>query len=377
MCIRDSEGSVRTLDDLRQIVIERRDGGPVRVGDVAQVRIGSLTRYGTVTQDGREEAVQGLVLGLRGANAQQVVDGVRAKLAELAPTLPPGVTTQVFYDRGSLVERAVGTVSKALAEAIVLVLILLVLFLGNLRAALVVALILPLAALATFILMRQFGMSANLMSLGGLAIAIGMLVDAAVVVVENIVTHLAHAQSDSGTRLPRLHIVYRAVREVTLPVVSGIVIIILVFLPLLTLQGLEGKLFIPVALSIVFALAASLVLSLTVIPVLASYLLGKVGHEDPWLVRLAIRLYTPLLEWSLAHGRSVVVGALVALAATAGVYTLIGKTFMPGMDEGDLIMQLEKLPSISLEPVSYNNFTPPTSGPGAISGGGAALKKNK
>ena len=343
------EGSVRTLDDLRQIVIERRDGGPVRVGDVAQVRIGSLTRYGTVTQDGREEAVQGLVLGLRGANAQQVVDGVRAKLAELAPTLPPGVTTQVFYDRGSLVERAVGTVSKALAEAIVLVLILLVLFLGNLRAALVVALILPLAALATFVLMRQFGMSANLMSLGGLAIAIGMLVDAAVVVVENIVTHLAHAQSDSGTRLPRLHIVYRAVREVTLPVVSGIVIIILVFLPLLTLQGLEGKLFIPVALSIVFALAASLVLSLTVIPVLASYLLGKVGHEDPWLVRLAIRLYTPLLEWSLAHGRSVVVGALVALAATAGVYTLIGKTFMPGMDEGDLIMQLEKLPSISLE----------------------------
>lgn len=344
-----TEGSVRTEEDLRQIVIERRDGGPVRVGDVARVRIGSLTRYGTVTQDGRGEAVEGLVLGLRGANARQVVDSVRAKLVELAPSLPPGVTTQVFYDRGSLVERAVGTVSKALGEAIVLVLVLLVLFLGNLRAALVVALILPLAALGTFVLMQRFGMSANLMSLGGLAIAIGMLVDAAVVVVENIVTHLAHAQAHDGARLPRLHVVYRAVREVTVPVVSGIVIIILVFLPLLTLQGLEGKLFIPVALSIVFALATSLLLSLTVIPVLASYLLGKVGHGDPWLVRLALRLYRPVLDWSLAHARVVIVMALLALGATIALYSLIGKTFMPGMDEGDIIMQLEKLPSISIE----------------------------
>ncbi len=344
-----TEGSVRTEEDLRQIVIERRDSGPVRVGDVAQVRIGSLTRYGTVTQDGRGEAVEGLVLGLRGANARQVVDSVRAKLAELAPSLPPGVTTQVFYDRGSLVERAVGTVSKALGEAIVLVLVLLVLFLGNLRAALVVALILPLAALGTFVLMQRFGMSANLMSLGGLAIAIGMLVDAAVVVVENIVTHLAHAQGHDGAKLPRLHIVYRAVREVTVPVVSGIVIIILVFLPLLTLQGLEGKLFIPVALSIVFALATSLLLSLTVIPVLASYLLGKVGHGDPWLVRVALRLYRPVLDWSLAHARVVIALALLALGVTVALYTLIGKTFMPGMDEGDVIMQLEKLPSISIE----------------------------
>lgn len=351
-----TEGSIRTEEDLRQIVIERREAGPVRVGDVAQVRIGSLTRYGAVTQDGRGEAVEGLVLGLRGANARQVVDSVRAKLAELAPGLPPGVTTQVFYDRGSLVERAVATVSKALAEAIVLVLVLLVLFLGNLRAALVVALILPLAALATFVLMQRFGMSANLMSLGGLAIAIGMLVDAAVVVVENIVTHLAHAQAQEGARLPRLHVVYRAVREVTVPVVSGIVIIILVFLPLLTLQGLEGKLFIPVALTIVFALAASLLLSLTVIPVLASYLLGKVGHGEPWLVRVSLRLYRPVLDWSLAHARSVIAVALGALGVTVVLYTLIGKAFMPGMDEGDIIMQLEKLPSISLEQTAVTDL---------------------
>jgi cobalt-zinc-cadmium resistance protein CzcA len=201
-----AEGAVRTLDELRAVVIGTRDGVPTRVGDVAEVRIGSLTRYGTVTQDGKAEAVQGLVLGLRGANAQQVVDSVRARLKELEPVLPVGVSTEIFYDRGALVERAVATVSKALAEAIVLV--LLVLFLGNLRAALVVALILPLSALATFILVRRFGMSANLMSLGGLAIAIGMLVDAAVVV-ENVVTHLAQARKQDAAVLPRLHVIYR------------------------------------------------------------------------------------------------------------------------------------------------------------------------
>ena len=185
-----------------------RDGGVIRVGDVATVRIGSLTRYGSVTKDGIGEAVQGLVLGLRGANARVVVEGVRAKLEDLKPQLPPGVTIQVFYDRSSLVERAVGTVSKALLEAIALVLILLLLFLGDWRAALVVALSLPFSALATFILMRQFGLSANLMSLGGLAIAIGMLIDAAVVVVENIVSELSHNRNSE--KLPFIHMVYRA-----------------------------------------------------------------------------------------------------------------------------------------------------------------------
>lgn len=342
-----AEGAVKTLEDLAAIVVARRDGQVVRVGDVATVRLGSLTRYGAVTRDGRGEAAQGLVLGLRGANAQQVVQGVRAKLAEIQKTLPPGVRIEVFYDRGHLVERAVGTVARALGEAIVLVLILLLLFLGNLRAALVVALTLPLAALATFILMRLAGMSANLMSLGGLAIAIGMLVDAAVVVVENVVTHLA--QRPPGSPVPLLHLVYRAVREVALPVASGIAIIVIVFLPLLTLQGLEGKLFIPVALAIVFALSASLLLALTVIPVASSFLLTRVGHSDPWLPRKLSALYRPLLSWALAHQKPVVVTALVLLTATAVVYTRIGKTFMPTMDEGDLIMQLVKLPSISLE----------------------------
>jgi cobalt-zinc-cadmium resistance protein CzcA len=345
------EGSVRTLDDLRAILIpDPHTAHPphvTRVGDVAEVRVGSLTRYGFVTRGGKEEAVEGLVLGLRGANARTVVEGVRAKLAEIATALPPGVTTKIFYDRGALVDRAIGTVARALAEAILLVVVLLLAFLGNLRAAIAVACVLPLAALVTFILMSAFGMSANLMSLGGLAIAIGMLVDAAVVVVENVESQLG---DPAGAKLPFLHRIYRAVREVTEPVVSGMAIIVIVFLPLLTLQGLEGKLFIPVALTIVFALSGSLLLSLTVIPVLTSYLLKPTsGHHEPWLPRQAMRLYEPLLAWSLANSRKVITTAVAALVATVAAFFLLGKAFMPTMDEGDILMQLAKLPSISLE----------------------------
>ena len=342
-----SEGSVLNLSDLQAIVVTMKDGVPIRLGNLAEVKLGTATRYGAVTKDGQSEAVQGLVLGLAGANAQKVVEGVRKKLAELQPTLPQGVTTKVFYDRASLVTKAVGAVSAALLEATVLVIVLLVLFLGNIRAALTVALVLPLAALMTFILMRFFGMSANLMSLGGLAIAIGMLVDAAVVVVENIVQRLA--TDPTAGKLPRLHTIYRAVREVAVPVTSGILIIITVFLPLLTLQGLEGKFFVPVALTIVFALAASLVLSLTVIPVMASYLLREVKHEEPWLPRKLLALYEPALAWGLQRQR-LVAGVAVGMLFLAGVvYTQVGKTFMPTMDEGDLIVGIEKLPSVSLE----------------------------
>ena len=340
-----AEGAIRSLDDVRAIVVRARDATVVRVGDVAEVRLGSLTRYGAVTKSGQGEAVEGLVLGLRGANAQAVVAGVKARLAEIAPSLPPGVSVEPFYDRSSLVSRAVHTVAKALVEAIVLVLVLLLAFLGNLRAALVVALMLPLSALATFILMRFFGLTANLMSLGGLAIAIGMLVDAAVVVVENVETQLC-ASSD---RLPLLHLIYRAAREVAVPVASGIIIIIIVFLPLLTLEGLEGKMFGPVALSIVFALSSSLLLSLTVVPVLASFLLQRGHAHEPWLVRKLNAAYGRVLSAALANGRPLAIGAVAVLIATAGAYALLGKAFMPTMDEGDLIMQLEKLPSIGFD----------------------------
>lgn len=342
-----TEGSVQNLDDMRAIVVAEKDGVPTRLGEVAEVRIGTMTRYGVVTQDGKDEAVEGLVLGLAGANAQEVVKGVTTKLAEIQPTLPKGVTLKVFYNRAALVDKAVGTVAKALLEATVLVLVLLGLFLGNVRAALTVALVLPLSALITFMLMRWFGMSANLMSLGGLAIAIGLLVDGAVVVVENVVQRLAH--DPTAGKLPRLHIIYRAVREVAVPVTAGILIIITVFLPLLTLQDLEGKFFVPVALTIVFALAGSLLLSLTVIPVLASFLLKEVKHEDPWLVRKLQAWYEPLLEKALGNQRQVVIAALILLLAAGAVYTQVGKTFMPTMDEGDIIVGIEKLPSISLE----------------------------
>ncbi len=339
-------GGIASLEDLRQIGVKAVNGVVVTVGDVARVELGEMTRYGAVTQNGRGEAVQGLVIGLKGVNAGELIKNVKAKLAEIQATLPKGVTVSVFYDRAQLVDRAVGTVSTALLEAAVLVVILLILFLGNLRAAVVVALILPLSVLATFVLMRQFGLSANLMSLGGLAIAIGLLVDAAVVV-ENVVAHLAHdPENTSETPLQR---VLWATQEVASPVTSGIAIIAIVFLPLLTLQGLEGKLFTPVALTIVFALAASLLLALTVIPVLASLLLKQSAHTDPWLLRRAQALYTPLLDRALAKPKIVYATAGVLMLAAVGVYPLIGKTFMPTMDEGDILVQLEKLPSISLE----------------------------
>ncbi|HNV88599.1 MAG TPA: CusA/CzcA family heavy metal efflux RND transporter [Methylotenera sp.] len=342
-----SEGAFKTIDDVKDTVIRSDNGVPVRIADIAEVRIGELTRYGAVTSNGKGEAVEGLVLGLRGANARDVVEGVRAKLAEIAPTLPKGVTTYVFYDRGNLVERAVNTVNKALMEAVVLVIILLVLFLGNLRAALTIACILPLSVLSTFLLMKHFGMSANLMSLGGLAIAIGMLVDSAVVVVENIVSHMAHAPKKHVSS--KLSIILAAMREVSLPVSAGIVIIITVFLPLLTLEGLEGKLFSPVAMTIIFALAGSLALSLTVIPVLASFLINDRHEEEPWLVRKLGAIYAPALQKAMRNSKKMIVAALVLLVLTGLAYTQIGKTFMPVMDEGDIIIGVEKLPSITLQ----------------------------
>ena len=341
-----AEGRIKTLDDVRSIVVDANGHEAIRVSDVAQVRIGALTRYGAVSKNGVEEAVTGVVLSLRGANARQTVQAIEAKLADMAPSLPPGVHLDVFYNRGHLVNKAVETVFHALSESIFLVILLLLLFLGNLRAAVVVAIVLPLSALFTFILMHAMNMSANLMSLGGLAIAIGMLVDAAVVVVENLITHLANEKT--AQRLPRLHVIYCATAEVASSVTSGILIIIIVFLPLLTLQGLEGKLFTPVALTIVFALSGSLLLSLTIIPVTASYLLKKVSHDEPWLPRILQQLYQPALSWCLDNTKKVftVVGSLLLVTLLA--FGQIGSTFMPNMDEGDVILQVEKLPSITL-----------------------------
>ncbi|MEY9387419.1 cobalt-zinc-cadmium resistance protein CzcA [Bradyrhizobium japonicum] len=337
------EGSIRGVDDIRSIVVDTRDGIPIRVSDVAHVRIGALSRYGAVTADGRGETVEGLVLGLRGANAGQLVRDVRARIAELQPSLPKSVSINVFYDRSHLVNRAVGTVVRALGEATVLVIVLLLLFLGNWRASLVIALSLPLAIVIALIAMRAVGMSANLMSLGGLAIAIGMLIDALVVVVENIVGNLS--KHDLGRATPLIHIVFRSVCEVLQPVASGVLIIIIVFVPLLTLQGLEGKLFVPVALAIIFALAGSLLLALTVVPVATSFMLKSASHGDPLLIRAAQSVYAPALN----NERKVIAAALIGLIAAGFAYTKLGKTFMPTMDEGDVIVSVETLPSVNLD----------------------------
>ena len=339
-----AEGAIRTLDDLRAVVLHSERGHVVRVADVAEVRFGALTRYGAVTGNGRGETVEGLVLGLRGANAAQVVEGVQARLDEIAPTLPAGMRIETFYDRSHLIERAVRTVSKALFEAIVLVLVVLALFLGNARAAIAVAVSLPLAALATFVAMKYTGITANLMSLGGLAIAIGMLVDAAVVVVENVEAHLAR---DPGS--DRTSIILEACREVMVPVVSGVLIITVVFVPLLSLEGLEGKLFGPVALAIVFALSSSLILSLTVVPVLCALLLRQGVHTSSALMNWLEPRYRRLLEWALTHARAVFFAAGLGLVSAVAVFLVVGRAFMPVLDEGDIIVQLEKLPSIGLE----------------------------
>ncbi len=400
-----SEGAIKNLADVRNIVIKTQTSQQntnltdvIHIGDVAKVKLGSLTRYGAVTKNGKDEAVEGLILGLRGANAKTVISGIKTKLAEIQKTLPEGLEIKPFYDRSQLVERAVTTVSKSLVEAICLVLILLLAFLGNLRAALVVAIMLPLSALSTFILMNYFGLSANLMSLGGLAIAIGMLVDAAVVVVENVETHMVlhkqHLQDLSNAsnfhEKPKkifgnlveksqnktnkdnnennsekiaeqifkfLQLVLNSTKEVCVPVASGILLIIIVFLPLLTLQDLEGKMFSPVALTIVFALSSSLVLSLTVVPVLSSWLFFKESqqidkiHREPFLVQKLNAIYEKVLNSALQenNGKKYIFSAIFLLLISAVVFTFLGKSFMPVMDEGDMILQLEKLPSISLD----------------------------
>ncbi|RAI35967.1 CusA/CzcA family heavy metal efflux RND transporter, partial [Rhodoplanes elegans] len=349
-----SEGRIRTLDDVRNTIVTVRGGSVVRVGDVADVRFGALARNGVVTADATGEAVWGMVLGLRGANARTVVDGVKARLATLAPQLPEGTRVVIFYDRSELIGKAVWTVQKVLLEAIALVVVMLLLFLGNLRSALVVSLILPLAVLATFAVMRQLGWSANIMSLGGLAIAIGLLVDCAVVVVENVEHRLSTVEKpDLATRL---RLTLEATREVAVPLVSGVAIIIVVFMPLLALQGLEGRLFSPVALTIVVALVAALLLSLTIVPALSAHLLRAGAHADPWLVRKLHAAYDPVLAFVMRRPAVVFAAVALGIVAVAVVFPRIGGTFMPVMDEGTPVVTIRKFPTISVDEAAQTDL---------------------
>lgn len=337
-----TEGKYENIDSIKETVIKANANKVIYLQDIATINIGSLTRYGAVTKDG-EEATQGLIIALKNSNTAQVVTEVKNKLDTMQASLPYGTTINVFYDRSNLINTAISTITSALGQAVVLVIVLLAIFLGDIRSSVVVSLSLPMAALMTFILMKQFNLSANLMSLGGLVIAIGMLVDSSVVIVENIVNRLENNQN-----LPRLHVIFRACKEVATPVFSGTIIIIIVFSPLLMLSGLEGKLFSPVALTIVFAMLSALILSLTIIPILASFLLKNEEVKPPKLVLFLQKIYVKTLTNVANKPTALVLASLSVLIVSLVLFKDLGKSFMPVLDEGDIIVQLEKSPSISL-----------------------------
>jgi len=337
-----TEGKYENIESIKETVIKIIEKKVIQLQDIATINLGSLTRYGAVTKDG-EEATQGLIIALKNSNTAQVVTEVKNKLKTIESSLPQGTKINVFYDRSYLINTAISTITSALGQAVILVIVLLAIFLGDIRSSLVVSLSLPMAALMTFILMKQFDLSANLMSLGGLVIAIGMLVDSSVVIVENIVNRL-----ENNKNLPRLHVIFRACKEVSTPVFSGTIIIIIVFSPLLMLSGLEGKLFTPVALTIVFAMLSALILSLTIIPILASFLLKNEAVKPPRLVVFLQKHYIKTLTKTANKPGPLVLISLSTLIVSLVLFTNLGKSFMPVLDEGDIIVQLEKSPSISL-----------------------------
>jgi cobalt-zinc-cadmium resistance protein CzcA len=372
-------GLVRDVEDIEEIVLKESGGTPVYIRDVAQVKIGTAVRVGSVVKNGVTESVGGIVMMIRAGNAKEVVSRVKKRVAEINDRnmLPGGLKVVAYYDRSQLVDSALWTVGKVLIEGIVLVVVVLLLFLGDIRSSLVVVATLVLTPLVTFLAMNRVGLSANLMSLGGLAIAIGLMVDGSVVVVENAFAHLARK---AGTGESRIRIIYEAVIEVATPVIFGVGVIILVFLPLMTLVGMEGKMFSPLAFTIAIALAVSLVLSLTLTPVLSSYLLKvkppkrrraaaagartgddappEAGHadaphdeeaHDTWLVRTLKRPYMAMLHFAVANAKTTVLASLVALAASLSLLPFLGTAFIPEMKEGSLVPGINRVPNISLE----------------------------
>lgn len=340
-------GLLTSAQDIGEIVLKAEDGVPVYLRDVAQVVEAPAPRFGAVTRDG-EEVVLGMALARIGENAKDVVEAVKTKLDIVRDALPEGIVLKPIYERTDLVDKAVGTAVRALVEGALLVAIVLFLFLGELRSALVVVVTLPLAMLIAFIGMGQAGLSANLMSLAGLAIGIGMMVDGAVVMVENAFRIMAE-RLEHGGKVDRTSAVLAAAKEVANPIAFAITIIIVVFLPLFALEGLEGKMFKPMAFNIAFAMAGSMLLSLTLIPVLASMILKPRPERDTWLVARIKRGYQPLLAKALAHRKTVVIGAIGALAVSLALFPFLGKEFMPQLQEGSIMWRVTGIPSTSLD----------------------------
>ena len=348
-----SVGLIRDLDDIRNIVLKEKSGTPVHVGDVSEVRLGTEVRYGAMIKNGFTESVGGVVLMTSGGNAKEIVSRVKERVAEINAQhmIPGGLQIVPYYDRSHLVDAAIHTVSEVLGEGILFVVVVIVLYLGDIRSSLIVSSTLVLTPLLTFLVMNAIGLSANLMSLGGLAIAIGLMVDGSVVVVENIFAKLSHAREhhrDTGQHA-RDKIVLSAVAEVGTPVLFGVTIIILVFLPLMTLEGMEGKMFAPLAYTIALALGISLILSLTISPVLSSYLLKGGSERDTFVVRILRRPYDALLGWALSH-RRVTVAAIAGLFIFAiCLFPFLGTAFIPEMQEGTLSPNADRVPNISLD----------------------------
>ena len=340
-------GLVQDERDIGQIVLKASDGNPVYLRDVATIQQAPALRFGAVTRDGKE-VVLGMALSRIGTNAREVVENVQQKMETVVEALPDGVVINPIYSRTTLVDKAVDTATSALLEGAILVAIILFLFLGEVRSALVVIASLPLAMLIAFIFMDQFGLSANLMSLAGLAIGMGMMVDGAVVLTENAFRIMAERR-EKGETVNRTSAVLAAAREVINPIAFAILIIIVVFLPLFSLQGLEGKLFKPMAFNISFAMAGSLVLTLTLIPVLAALLLKPKEERDTRLMRWIKRGYQPLLGWALGNRGKVVGAAGGLLVLSLALFPFMGKEFMPQLQEGDIMWRVTSIPSTSLE----------------------------
>lgn len=339
-------GLIQNLDDIRSIVLKEVGATPVCIRDVAEVQFGEDVRYGAMIKGGYTESVGGIVMMVAAGNAKDIVERIKARVEEINSKgmLPDGLRIVPYYDRSELVDAALHTVSKVLIEGIVLVTVILFLFLGDLRSSAIVVATLILTPALTFLVMNQVGLSANLMSLGGLAIAIGLMVDGSVVVVENVFAKLGHARSQD-----RLRVVYEAVMEVGTPVIFGICIIILVFLPLMTLEGMEGKMFAPLAFTIAIALGISLILSLTLSPVLSSYLLKGGSEHDTFMLRMMKRPYTALLGLAMRNEWKTVAIALVAFVGAISLFPLLGTSFIPELKEGTVSPNMDRVPNISLD----------------------------
>lgn len=339
-------GIITSLKDLGNIIVKEEHGTPVYLKDIAELKFGPEVRLGAAVKDGKSEAVVGIVLMIRGGSGKEVVTSVKEKVEYINKNniLPDGVKIKPFYDRMELVEKSINTVTYAILEGIILVLIVLYLFLRSIRGALVIAITLPLVVFSTFIIMWKAGISANLMSLGGLAISLGMIVDAAIIQIENVQRHLSYPREFKH----KIRSVLEAVLEVRKPSIFGELIIVLSFIPIIALEGMEGKMFAPLAYTVVIAIFSSLILSILVIPVFASLFLKAGEEKESLIIKKAKQVYLPALKWAMKNRKKVISFTAVLLAISFMILPFIGKEFIPAMDEGSLTVQVIRLPSVSL-----------------------------